>query len=258
MQLVRPLVRWPHRAAVAVVLSLVGVCTPAAAAVGAGSIAHGRYLAWAQGIASGEDVLVGLAAAATTGLLLHLTVLVGCGVVDGVRTGLGSVRRSPAWREAALPGRAISLTVATVLATVLLAPAAQALSGPAPGTGGGAVATDQSEATAVAGSWTALASPDQAGPPSYVAPPVPVAPDTSALVTAPATRPAHEPRQSGAAVVVVAGDSLWAIAAAHLGPDATDTEVAAAWPRWWQHNHDVIGDAPDLLHPGLLLTPPPA
>jgi nucleoid-associated protein YgaU len=55
----------------------------------------------------------------------------------------------------------------------------------------------------------------------------------------------------------VAGDSLWGIAAAHLGAGATAGEIAAEWPRWWRVNHAVVGDDPDLLHPGQVLRPPP-
>jgi nucleoid-associated protein YgaU len=62
---------------------------------------------------------------------------------------------------------------------------------------------------------------------------------------------------SGAEVVVLRGDSLWSIAARHLGPDATTAQIAAEWPRWWSANRDVIGPDPDLIHPGQRLQPPP-
>lgn len=62
---------------------------------------------------------------------------------------------------------------------------------------------------------------------------------------------------AGAAeVVVVRGDSLWAIAARHLGPGATDAEVAREWPRWYVANRDTIGADPDLLLPGQVLRVP--
>ncbi|WP_141817906.1 LysM peptidoglycan-binding domain-containing protein [Ornithinimicrobium humiphilum] len=59
-------------------------------------------------------------------------------------------------------------------------------------------------------------------------------------------------------VVVRRGDSLWAIAARALGTDATDADVAAEWPRWWEANREVIGEDPDLIHPGQRLVAPPA
>jgi nucleoid-associated protein YgaU len=62
--------------------------------------------------------------------------------------------------------------------------------------------------------------------------------------------------EAPAHVVVQRGDSLWTIAARHLGPDASDAQIAAAWPRWYEANRHVIGDDPDLIVPGLTLTPP--
>ncbi len=57
-------------------------------------------------------------------------------------------------------------------------------------------------------------------------------------------------------VTVRRGDSLWRIAARHLGPQATDAEVARAWPQWYAANRDVMGADPDLLLPGQQLRPP--
>ena len=58
------------------------------------------------------------------------------------------------------------------------------------------------------------------------------------------------------AVVVVAGDCLWTIAARAIGPHATDAEIAAAWPRWYARNRGVVGADPDFLIPGTVLRPP--
>jgi len=67
-------------------------------------------------------------------------------------------------------------------------------------------------------------------------------------------------RRAGAvpqiAMTVRRGDTLWDIAARHLGPAATDLEIAQAWPRWFAANRAVIGPDPDRLHPGQRLTPP--
>lgn len=64
----------------------------------------------------------------------------------------------------------------------------------------------------------------------------------------------------GAAVIehvtVHRGDCLWVIAARHLGPEATDSEIAQEWPRWYAANRALIGDDPDLIHPGQQLVPP--
>jgi hypothetical protein len=71
------------------------------------------------------------------------------------------------------------------------------------------------------------------------------------VVAAPALRDQDSPP-----VVVRRGDTLWAIAARHLGPGATDAEIAEQWPRWWQANRGRIGDDPDLLLPGQVLVAP--
>ncbi|MCM3926462.1 LysM peptidoglycan-binding domain-containing protein, partial [Frankia sp. AiPs1] len=57
-------------------------------------------------------------------------------------------------------------------------------------------------------------------------------------------------------VVVLRGDTLWTIAARHLGPTATPEQIAAEWPRWWAANSDVIGHDPNVILPGQRLTPP--
>lgn len=60
----------------------------------------------------------------------------------------------------------------------------------------------------------------------------------------------------GGEVVVQRGDTLWAIAARHLRPDATPAEIATEWPRWYAANRSAIGDDPDLILPGTILSPP--
>ncbi len=57
-------------------------------------------------------------------------------------------------------------------------------------------------------------------------------------------------------VIVRRGDTLWDIAAARLGLDPTNAEIATAWPRWYAQNEQTIGVDPDLIFPGQPLTPP--
>jgi nucleoid-associated protein YgaU len=63
-------------------------------------------------------------------------------------------------------------------------------------------------------------------------------------------------RDAPAELVVRRGDSLWSIAARHLGHDASDAEIAQAWPAWFEANREVIGNDPDLLRPGQVLRAP--
>ena len=57
-------------------------------------------------------------------------------------------------------------------------------------------------------------------------------------------------------IVVRRGDSLWDIAARHLGTHATDGEIALEWPYWFTANREAIGGDPDHLVPGERLRPP--
>ncbi len=72
--------------------------------------------------------------------------------------------------------------------------------------------------------------------------------------------PLQPARRTGPAtqrqVVVRAGDSLWAIAAAELGPEAGDAAIATRWPQWYAANAGRVGPDPDLIKPGQILHTP--
>jgi hypothetical protein len=57
-------------------------------------------------------------------------------------------------------------------------------------------------------------------------------------------------------VLVEPGDTLWQIAADHLGDDATDVETARAWPAIYALNRDLIGPDPGHIEPGQRLRMP--
>ncbi len=63
-------------------------------------------------------------------------------------------------------------------------------------------------------------------------------------------------------VIVRPGDCLWSVASRQLlaagTPAPADAQIAQAWPRWWAANRHVVGDDPDLLRPGMRLSPPAA
>lgn len=71
-----------------------------------------------------------------------------------------------------------------------------------------------------------------------------------------ASTPKRHQTDDAPPVVVRPGDSLWSIAAAHLPPDASATEITEGWHAWWATNRRVIGPDPDLIHPGQRLQPP--
>lgn len=100
---------------------------------------------------------------------------------------------------------------------------------------------------ALAGTSTAFGTAAAAS-----AAPVPAASAPHPLARAATPAPAAAP----ATYVVRPGDSLWAIAARHLGPSATDAAIAAEWPRWYRANRAVIGADPGLIHVGTRLVVP--
>lgn len=104
---------------------------------------------------------------------------------------------------------------------------------------------------AVAGPATAKAGGD--GPaPSLDGLPLP---DRATGSPADSTGPV--PNDRATVVQVRPGDSLWAIAARTLGPDASPADISSYWHRVHALNAAAIGADPDLLHPGRQLRLPP-
>jgi hypothetical protein len=77
------------------------------------------------------------------------------------------------------------------------------------------------------------------------------------LVSSLPARATAEPAGGRREIPVRAGESLWTIAARELGPGASEVEIAARWPLWYQANRNIIGADPNALLPGQLLSPPP-
>jgi uncharacterized membrane protein YtjA (UPF0391 family) len=110
-------------------------------------------------------------------------------------------------------------------------------------------------------STAAAPAPDPAlpspGPSPAASPPwIPPAPAVAPGTLAARQLRTDNPEVGGAEVTVRAGDSLWSLAASRLGPLASDVDIAAEWPRLYQANRSVVGDNPDLLHPGQVLRLP--
>lgn len=61
----------------------------------------------------------------------------------------------------------------------------------------------------------------------------------------------------GHSVLVRPGDTLWAIAAAHLPAGAGADDVPRAWRALYDSNRTLIGPDPDLITPGIRLRLPP-
>ena len=86
-------------------------------------------------------------------------------------------------------------------------------------------------------------------------------PDPDVLAGLPLPERAVGPAQATAhatsrTTVVRRGDTLWALAAAELGPGASAADIAVRWRLVYQRNRAVIGADPDLIRPGQLLRLP--
>lgn len=68
--------------------------------------------------------------------------------------------------------------------------------------------------------------------------------------------PASAPAPGRRTVIVAPGGCLWDLAAAQLGPGATNAQIAAEWQRWYAVNRSVVGPDPDLIQPGQRLVSP--
>ncbi len=102
---------------------------------------------------------------------------------------------------------------------------------------------------------------DRAGSPGVTHQPRVHAPPTPASPR-PTPKPATPPTRTSPAVpapqrhTVVAGDTLWSIAARSLPATASPSEVTRAWQRWYVANRAQVGADPALLLPGELLIAP--
>lgn len=110
-----------------------------------------------------------------------------------------------------------------------------------------------------------VASPTLATPPPPAAmtpPPTAARPTptrSAAIITGAPHRASGDRADSGTdGYVVRRGDTLWEIAARHLGPGATTVDISRAWPAWYEANRDVIGPDPGVIRPGERLSPPSA
>lgn len=140
---------------------------------------------------------------------------------------------------------------ASFAASVLAGPAAHAEDRPPIVAGS---SSDSLDWPGVAPVTAPVTAPPADPAPSATADPRPAVVPTSAPDSAPDSAADSAPDSSH--VVVHPGDSLWGIARHALGPAATEAQVAAVWPRWWAANRSVVGDHPDLIHPGDRLAAP--
>lgn len=164
------------------------------------------------------------------------------------------------------PGVSLASTTASLAASIRVSAA------PTPGTPHTSLAPSATGGTTDAGAgrlpdpgfaplpdpgFAPTATPETGPPPSqpFVAerPVVRAQPDVQILAPSDRREGQWGPTREA---VVHRGDSLWSIAARHLGREPSDAEIAREWPRWFAVNRSVIGPDPDLLLPGQVLIAP--
>ena len=227
----------------------------------AAAVLHQGRLVLAPGPAALDEVVGTVAAAVALLLGAWLTVSSTSAVLAHAPGRVGAVadRLAAAWAPLLTRRVAAVLVGATVSGGLAPATALAHERAPFPGFGATApaAATDGASPPQRSTPTDAPASADTSLPPAGWTPSRPVqrrvpAPD---LVTSRAA-PTHPDEVRATEVVVHRGDTLWGLVSAHLGPDATDADIAAAWPRWHGVNRDVIGADPDRLLPGQVLQVP--
>ena len=212
-------------------------------------------------------VIVAVAAALGAWLLVstlaavvaHLPGRLGAAADRGARAWAPAVsRRVAAVLVGAAMGGALAPGTAVANGPTLASPAGSGLTPGFTKTSPQGPAGDERTGVGAVGPGFAPTLPATRGPAATPAPgwtpsrPVQRAHPHSGLVTGGGT--SHRE----ADVVVHRGDTLWDIARRHLGPGATDAEVALAWPAWHDANRAMLGDDPDLILPGQILRPPTA
>lgn len=213
----------------------------------------GKIILDQHDVASGAALsgLIGLGVTAVGGLVLLWWGFSFCCAVSAEllrrRGSVGAARRigslSPAFMR-----RTACLALGMNL--VVLPAAHAAASEPRPSYTSEQVSTVQ-ESTILSPQWMPVESQQLLEPSWEPAAPLP---GGGLLVKEP--REIHSFPGSTTEAVVQPGDSLWTIAARHLGSEATDANVAKAWPRWYEANRSVIGESPELLQPGWVLHAP--
>ena len=185
--------------------------------------------------------------------VMSFTIAVAAALLD--RLGRTSAAAATGRFSPAFMRRLLLAAVGLQLLTAPLATAATATDLPGPG---------RPDQAAVSAAWTP--SPGQAPAPGPQDPAAGSAVDprwkpASPVVDAGPLAARHVRAQDtpGARreVTVRSGDSLWSIAAAALGPFASDADIAREWPRLYAGNRDAIGANPHFLRPGQVLVLPP-
>jgi hypothetical protein len=177
---------------------------------------------------------------------------------QGIDHAVAACAGSAAWLFLGWLGCGVALVVASALPGTLGRAAGRVSAWVVPGVMRRLLSAALGIGLAAAGTG-GLATPAHAAPTGPAPAPQASAGATTPPISAAVTLDLDWPLTASRAARVVTvrrGDTLWAIAAAHLAPHAGPRAIATAWPRWWSANRHVVGPDPDLLHPGQRLTAP--
>lgn len=102
----------------------------------------------------------------------------------------------------------------------------------------------------------APATPSQAPSATWALPPssTPTTEPTERESPVPTTQPPPRTDPGPLTHTVVVGDTLWGIASGLLGDGADDAEITRTWQRIHELNRDLVGEDPDLILPGTVLS----
>jgi len=195
-----------------------------------------------------QDALAVLSIGAGAAVLSWLLLGLAAAAAGALLAKTGHLRLA-ALSAAASPAFLLRLAGAVVGLNLLVIPVAHG--SPTTATAAPPTATGPASTAAVDPLWHQAHPAGEAVDPSWQPAPPAAAPG---IVAKPLAR--HDlgnPRS----VTVTAGDSLWQLAAAELGPLATDVEIAERWPDWHAANRRTIGHDPSLIRPGQTLVVPP-
>src|SRR4051794_12810731 len=207
-----------------------------------------RHLAASQGAVPLAAGVAGALAWLVLGWLVLAVLLTALSRLPGVfgRAGGVAARRTvPAAARRVLAG-ALGLSLVGGAGVGLLTGSASAATRPATATAD----TTAPSAASVELGWDGIRAPPSTNPSVDLGwdtevpwtPPPPVSQKPFPVVPPPTPLPGTEPRGTAAddAHVVTRGESLWSIARDHLGEGATDRQIDAEWPRWYQANRQVV------------------
>ncbi|UNK47064.1 LysM peptidoglycan-binding domain-containing protein [Arthrobacter sulfonylureivorans] len=195
-----------------------------------------------------QDALAVLSIGAGAVVLCWLLLGLAAAAAGAMLAKTGHLRLA-ALSAAASPAFLLRLAGAVVGLNLMVVPVAHG--SPAAATAGLPTSTGPTDTVGIDPLWQPAYPAGEVVDPSWQPTPPAAAPG---IVAKPLTR--HD-LGSPRSVTVTAGDSLWHLAAAELGPLATDAEIAERWPDWHAANRRTIGPDPSLIRPGQTLVVPP-